>query len=316
MSRRRRQASRHVPPRPRGPRRPHPLRRRSRVRAERRGPRARRARRRSPTTRRARSRRGRSPRRARRAPARRRHAAPRRLTAAPAPTGRGTRPTRSAVRAGSHGITGNYASDDALIRLACSAPGDMSDRSRRVAFTGAAVLLLALALLLNRRGSDPADRQPAQAPSSPVIERAPTPQTSSLTVQPAPTRAVPARQTALREREPRRAPAVASGAGRAAATAARVFLHAYLPYSYGRVDAARISGAALPFVRVLREAPPRVPAAVARARPRLVSVLAQAATGDRDVLIVAVVDDGRRRYDVRLTVHHGAGRWLVTQISG
>jgi hypothetical protein len=46
------------------------------------------------------------------------------------------------------------------------------------------------------------------------------------------------------------------------------------------------------------------------------SVLAEAATGDRDVLIVAAVDDGRRRYDVRLTVHHGADRWVVTEISG
>jgi hypothetical protein len=48
----------------------------------------------------------------------------------------------------------------------------------------------------------------------------------------------------------------------------------------------------------------------------LVSVLAQAATGDRDVLIVAAVDDGGRRYEVRLTVHHGAARWVVTEISG
>src|SRR3954470_10107717 len=70
----------------------------------------------------------------------------------------------------------------------------MSDRTRRVAFTGAAVLLLALALLLNRRGSDPADGQRAQAPSSPVIERSPTPPTPSRTVQPATTRAVRARE--------------------------------------------------------------------------------------------------------------------------
>src|SRR3954454_2263222 len=186
----------------------------------------------------------------------------------------------------------------------------MSDRTRKVAFTGAAVLLLALALLLNRRSSDPATRQPQQAPSSPVIERAPTAPTSSRPVQPAATRAVRARQTALREREPRRAPAVASGAGRAAATAARVFLHAYLPYSYGRVDADRIRGPPPPLARALDDAPPRVPAAVARARPRLLSVLPEAATGDRDVLIVAVVDDGQRRYDVRLALHRGARRWV------
>jgi hypothetical protein len=192
----------------------------------------------------------------------------------------------------------------------------MSHRTRKLAFTGAAVLLLALALLLNQGGSDPTGRQPAQAPSSPVVARTPTPPTSARTVQPAATRAGHARQTAHREREPRVAPSVAPGAGRAAATAARVFLHAYLPYSYGRVDADRIRGAARPLVRALRDAPPRVPAVVARARPRLVSVLAEAATGDRDVLIVAAVDDGRRRYDVRLTVHHGADRWVVTEISG
>src|SRR4051812_24281374 len=115
----------------------------------------------------------------------------------------------------------------------------MSDRSRRVAFTAAAVLLLAIALLLNRRGSGPADRQSAQAPFGPVIARTPTPPTSLRTVQPA-KRAVRARLTAQREREPERAPAVAAGQGRAAAIAARDFLHAYLPYSYGRVDGDRI----------------------------------------------------------------------------
>src|SRR4051812_1747225 len=103
----------------------------------------------------------------------------------------------------------------------------MSDRRRRVAFTAAAVLLLAIALLLNRRGSAPADRQSAPAPSSPVIARTPTPPTSLPTGQQA-KRAVPARLTAQREREPELAPAVSPRQGRAAAIAARVFLHAYL----------------------------------------------------------------------------------------
>jgi hypothetical protein len=84
----------------------------------------------------------------------------------------------------------------------------------------------------------------------------------------------------------------------------------------GRGGADRIRGAAPPLTRALQDAPPRVPAAVARARPRLVSVLAEASSGDRDVLVVAGVDDGRRRYDVKLMVHHGAGRWVVTEISG
>ena len=194
----------------------------------------------------------------------------------------------------------------------------MSDRTRTVAFTGAAVLLLGLVLLLHARGSPPVARHPAQTASSPVVERtpAPAPPTSSRTVQAAEKWTAPARQTVRPEREPSHAPAVAPGKGRAATAAARVFLHGYLPYSYGRVGADRIRGAAPPVVRALQEAPPRVPAAEARARPRLVSVLAQAASDDRDVLIVAAVDDGRRRYDVRLTVHHGGGRWVVTEISG
>lgn len=194
----------------------------------------------------------------------------------------------------------------------------MSDRTRKVAFTGAAALLLAVALLLHARGSPPSARQPADAPSSPVVERTPSsaPPASSRTGHAAGQRRAPARQTMRTEREPRRAPAVAPGERRAAETAARAFLHGYLPYSYGRVRAIRIRGAAPAVVRALKEAPPRVPAAMARARPQLVSVLAQAASGNRDVLIVAAVDDSRRRYDLRLTMHHRADRWVVTEISG
>ena len=194
----------------------------------------------------------------------------------------------------------------------------MSDRTRKLAFTSAAVLLLGLAVLLHARGSPPTARHPAQALSSPVVERTPTPAppTSSRSVQAAEKRTAPARQTVRPEREPSHAPAVAPGKARAATAAARVFLHGYLPYSYGRVRADRIRGAAPALVRALRESPPRVPAAVAKGRPRLVSVLAQAASDDRDVLIVAAVDDGRRRYDVRLTVHDSRGRWVVSEISG
>src|SRR3954449_1915775 len=83
----------------------------------------------------------------------------------------------------------------------------MSDRTRKVAFAGAAALLVSLAVLLGARGSAPAGRQSAPAPSSPVIERTPTLPTPSRTVQPAPTRTVHARKTAHREREPGRAPA-------------------------------------------------------------------------------------------------------------
>ena len=69
----------------------------------------------------------------------------------------------------------------------------------------------------------------------------------------------------------------------------RVFLHAYLPFSYGRRGAHLIRAAAPLLVAAMREAPPRVPAAVATARPRLVAVLAQAATCDRDALIIVAL---------------------------
>src|SRR3954466_13577028 len=101
----------------------------------------------------------------------------------------------------------------------------MSDRTRKVAFAGAAALLVSLALMLGARGSAPAGRQPAPAPSSPVIERTPPLPTPSRTVQPAPTHTVDPRQTAHREPEPALAPTVVPDAGRAAATTARAFLH-------------------------------------------------------------------------------------------
>jgi hypothetical protein len=140
----------------------------------------------------------------------------------------------------------------------------------------------------------------------------------SRTVQAAAARTVPAPSTARREREPRRAPPVAPGEGRSAATAARVYLRTYLPYSYGRGGADRIRGASPPLVRgVAGGAAARPGGRGASTSAGLVSVLAQAAaTGDRDVLIVAAVNDGGRRYEVRLTVHHGAARWVVTEISG
>jgi hypothetical protein len=64
-----------------------------------------------------------------------------------------------AVSAGARSVTGNSASDGALVlRLACWTPSGVSDRTRKVAFAGAAVLVLALALLLAARGSGPPDR--------------------------------------------------------------------------------------------------------------------------------------------------------------
>jgi hypothetical protein len=118
------------------------------------------------------------------------------------------------------------------------------------------------------------------------------------------------------EREARRAPAVAPGEAARAKRAARAFLVGYLPYSYGRARAERIRAAARRLLRELERTPPRVPAAVARADPRLISVHADATLGDLAINVVAVVDDGQRRYRVPLELRRTRGRWVVTAIGG
>jgi hypothetical protein len=69
-------------------------------------------------------------------------------------------------------------------------------------------------------------------------------------------------------------------------------------------------------LRELEASPPRVPATVTHARPQHVSVRAEAATGGSDIDVVAVVEDGRRRYRIPLAVRSAGGRWLVTAVSG
>src|SRR5206468_1802569 len=118
------------------------------------------------------------------------------------------------------------------------------------------------------------------------------------------------------EAEARSAPAVASDDARATAAVARTFLLSYLPYSYGRARAERIRAAAGRLMHELARTPPRVPAADARAGPRLISVRAEAALGDHAIAVLAVVDDGQRRYSVPLELQQTGGRWAVSAIGG
>jgi hypothetical protein len=110
------------------------------------------------------------------------------------------------------------------------------------------------------------------------------------------------------------APSIAPREAHAAAAAARAFLEGYVPYR--RADAERIRAVAIPLLRELGASPPRVPAGVTHARPQLVSVRAEAATGGSDIDVVAVIEDGRRRYRIPLAVRNAGGRWLVTAVSG
>jgi hypothetical protein len=204
----------------------------------------------------------------------------------------------------------------------------MNGRKRTLAFAGATVVLLGSTGFLTLHDSHPADGDArTERPAGPSAMRAEPPAESELDAggdargltspaSPA-TSTTPYPTGATRgEREARGAPAVAPGDARAAVAAARAFLEGYLPYSYGRAKARRIRAAAAPLLREFETAPPRVPANVTRARPMLVSVRAETTTGGSDVDVVALVDDGRRRYRIPLAVRDTGRRWVVTAISG
>jgi hypothetical protein len=63
-------------------------------------------------------------------------------------------------------------------------------------------------------------------------------------------------------------------------------------------------------------APSRVPPTVTEADPRVVSVHAQATTGDHEVAVAGVVGDGQRHYEVPLTLRRAGDRWIVIAVSG
>ena len=205
----------------------------------------------------------------------------------------------------------------------------MIEPGRKLAFAVAALVLLGIAGLLALRDSGPADERdgrPERRAGPPAIRAEPSARSepgaiseardSPPTVPPSPSATPsPASATAV-EGEARNAPAVAPREARAAAAAASTFLKGYLPYSYGRAKVRRIRAAATPLLRELAASPPRVPASVAQARPQLVSVSAEAATGGSKIDVVAVVKDGQRRYSVRLSMREAGGRWVVSAVDG
>jgi hypothetical protein len=204
--------------------------------------------------------------------------------------------------------------------------GDLVNAQRRKGvFAIAAVVLLGLPAALTLHDPDPRaarDLRPGSNSTSirtgspPVAEPTEPRQSSSGAATPAPTETPGPPRAQRSERESSDAPAIAPREGRAATAAARSFLDGYLRYSYGRARARRIQSATASLLRELEGSPPRVPAAVARSRPRLISVRAQAATSHLEILVRAVVDDGQRRYSIPLSVRDRLGRWLVTAVGG
>jgi hypothetical protein len=205
----------------------------------------------------------------------------------------------------------------------------MSDRRRKLAFASAAVVLLGITVFSTLREPGPpprhdarpqqpadttairAERLPTSEPGQDGDSHEATPRSSG-----APSTSSASAAATQGEREAKSPPAVAPREARVATAAARAFLDGYLPYSYGQSDAERIRAAAGRLLRELEASPPRVPASVARARPRLISVRAEAATGGSNVDVVAVVEDRRRRYHIPLVVRDTGRRWIVTAVRG
>jgi hypothetical protein len=98
---------------------------------------------------------------------------------------------------------------------------------------------------------------------------------------------------------------------RAAKRAARRFLEGYLPYTYGQGSANRILAADEELRDRLQEERPRVPAGERRRTPRVLLVQAEGA-GPVRARLVALVDDGARRYTVPLELEQQRSGWIVT----
>jgi hypothetical protein len=95
--------------------------------------------------------------------------------------------------------------------------------------------------------------------------------------------------------------------------AARRFLAGYLPYSYGRRSARRISSASHGLRRRLAARPPRVPARERRREPRVVLVQSNGVGRVRGELL-ALVRNGARRYTVPLELARGRAGWTVIAV--
>lgn len=99
----------------------------------------------------------------------------------------------------------------------------------------------------------------------------------------------------------------------AAREVASRFLAAYLPYSYGRGDAADVPLTTGELGRALREGRPRRFAAPRRRRPRVETLQVNGVEPGR-LGFLALVDDGRRTYTVKLGLALSDRGWKVTGV--
>jgi hypothetical protein len=188
-------------------------------------------------------------------------------------------------------------------RIALNRPLTDGDRPRLFAIS--AVLIVAGALILAVIGRAPA--RPAKR-----VEH-PTPPPGALA--PA-SPVVPVRVQAMgppsEESGPNPALELPRREQRAVKRTSRTFLAGYLAYSYGRAPARRIQAVSDRLRAQLAAQRPRVPARERRRHPRVVLLQLDGA-GRTWAGMVALVDDGARRYSVSLTLARVRGEWQVTR---
>lgn len=190
------------------------------------------------------------------------------------------------------------------LRLFANTPISDGDRPRLFAIVVALILgvVAALALLDDagpspRPASVPPQRDAGIPPPAPLPDTAPptTPQTPSEESDPAASLRASTADVARSKR------------------AARRFLKRYLPYAYGRASAEDLAAATPELREQLARERPRVPASERRRRARVELLQSDSVTRERAELL-AVIEDGARRYTIDLQLANTSAGWLVISL--
>jgi hypothetical protein len=183
-------------------------------------------------------------------------------------------------------------------------PADQRRRAGAIALT--IIAAGALIMVVASPDADP----PAQSERTAA---APSPAATGTAPPPEPTED-PANLPVPSEEEPVDADERASQRDvREAKSAAREFLADYLPYSYGRGDARSIANATDELRDELATDRPRATAAERARRPRLEILQTSGASALR-MGMLALVDDGKRRYTLELELARIGDKWLATGV--
>lgn len=193
------------------------------------------------------------------------------------------------------------------LRALLNRPIADADRPRLFVAAATIILVAALVLALTSGGRDDPRGKTAQPTASEPRAPAPPP-----VDEPTDSAALPV-PSEEGEREEGAEPSRAQLA--AAKRSARRFLDGYLAYTYGRADPRGIEAATAELRRALAADRPRVPATERRRRAEVETLQVDGANARR-AGVLALVDDGRRRYSVRVQLARHGSEWRVTGVGG